>query len=90
MSEILKKPKARQDITVQNMGDEVLLYDSDSENVHVLNHTAHLIWGLCDGKNTVEDIQEKMQRQFPGSEELDLIEDILMTVHDLKEKKLIL
>ena len=70
----MEKPKARQDITVQNMGDEVLLYDSDRENVHVLNHTAHAIWSLCDGNHTIEDIQEKIQGQFTGAKGSNLIE----------------
>ena len=87
---IMEKPKARQDITVQNMGDEVLLYDSDRESVHILNHTAHAIWNLCDGNHTIEEIQQKMQKQFSEAKESDLLEDILLTVHDLKEKKLIL
>jgi len=48
---------ARQNgIVVQEMPDEVLVYDLDSNKAHCLNQSAALVWKSCDGTNTVGDI----------------------------------
>jgi hypothetical protein len=57
MNESLEKPKAKESVTLQDLGDEVILYDSEKENVHILNNTAYIIWNLCDGQHTIEDIR---------------------------------
>lgn len=90
MNKISQKPKTRDHVILQDLGDEVLLYDSEKENVHILNHTAHAIWSLCDGQHTIEDIQEHLGSQFPDIAEADLIEDIRTTVMEFKEKRLII
>lgn len=90
MTENSYKPKAKNSVTIQDLGDEVILYDSDKENVHFLNHTAHAIWNLCDGKHTLLNIQEKLERQFPEINAADLSEDIRTTIMEFKGKKLII
>ena len=56
-------PMARQNgIVVQEMPDEVLVYDLDSNKAHCLNQSAALVWKSCDGTNTVGDIV----KQFDG------------------------
>ena len=84
------KPKIMDSITVQNLGDEIMLYDSGRENVHVLNHTACVIWNLCDGNHTVEEIQKDLQEKFSEIPKSDLIDDILATINELKQKNLII
>lgn len=50
-------PSARKTgLVVQDMPDEVLVYDLDSNKAHCLNKSAALVWKSCDGKNTVSDI----------------------------------
>lgn len=90
MNESLEKPKAKENVTLQDIGDEVILYDSEKENVHILNNTAYIIWNLCDGQHTIEDIREHLERQFPDIAESDLTEDIKTTLNEFVEKKLII
>lgn len=43
---ILKK---KAEILERQVGEEYMLYDAVGRKVHVLNETAHFVWGLCDG-----------------------------------------
>ena len=50
-------PKARKSgLVVQEMPDEVLVYDLNSNKAHCLNQTAATVWRACDCNNTVSDI----------------------------------
>jgi hypothetical protein len=82
------KPKAIDNLTAQDLGDETILYDSKKENVHILNETACVIWGLCDGKHTIEDMQRHLEEQFPDVKKEELNNDIMTTLKELQEKKL--
>lgn len=50
-------PTARKNgLVVQEIPDEVLVYDLDSNKAHCLNKTAGIVWKSCDGANSVSDI----------------------------------
>ncbi|MEJ7860032.1 MAG: PqqD family protein [Pyrinomonadaceae bacterium] len=52
-----QNPIARKNnIVVQEMPDEVLIYDLDTNKAHCLNETSALVWKACNGSNTVEEI----------------------------------
>jgi hypothetical protein len=66
------------------MGTELLLYDSKSDQVHILNETAMQIWQLCDGRHDEGEIAAELKRRYPdvGGELLEkdtnqVIEDFL-------------
>ena len=47
-------PVAREsDLIVQELPDEVMVYDLTEHKAHCLNRTASLVWKRCDGKTTV-------------------------------------
>ena len=47
-------PRARKEgLVVQDMPDELLVYDVDRHKAHCLNQTAALVWKRCDGKTSV-------------------------------------
>ena len=75
------RPLARSDITVQVIGDEVMLYDSDNEKIHVLNHSAYAIWQLCNGENSLVDMCEKLIAKYEDSN-LDLVDDDIQATID--------
>ena len=57
-------PSARKaGLVVQDMPDEVLVYDLDSNKAHCLNNSAALIWKSCDGTNSVADIVRKFESE---------------------------
>lgn len=37
-------------------GDEVLVYDKERHHIHHLNRTSAIVWRLCDGQRSVEEI----------------------------------
>jgi len=50
-------PMARQNgLVVQEMPDEVLVYDLDTNKAHCLNRSAARVWRACDGNSSVADI----------------------------------
>lgn len=50
-------PKTRStQIFVQELPDELVVYDVERNEVHCLNGTAARVWQLCDGNNTVAEI----------------------------------
>ena len=51
------KPLVRKrDIFVENLPEEVVLYDKSNNKVHCLNKTAAAIWESCDGTRTVGEL----------------------------------
>ena len=55
-------PMARQNgLVVQEMPDEVLVYDLDTNKAHCLNQSAATIWRSCDGQNSVADIVRQFE-----------------------------
>ena len=58
-------PKARHnDLVIQELEDEVLVYDLKRNQVHCLNPTAALIWEHCDGKQTVRGLARLLEQKF--------------------------
>src|SRR5262245_58896698 len=53
------KPLARQkDLIIQQLNDELLIYDRETDRAHCLNSTAALIWQNCDGRTSVEQLAQ--------------------------------
>ena len=51
------KPRRRKkDLAVQNLLDEVLVYDLRNHRAHRLNRAAAMVWRHCDGKTTISQL----------------------------------
>jgi hypothetical protein len=80
-------PQSRKaNLVVQQMEDEVLIYDLTSNKAFCLNKTSALVWQACDGKRTTTEIAELIGKQLktPANEDL-----IWLTLDLLKKEKLI-
>lgn len=73
-------------ILVQNLDKEVLLYDLERDKAYCLNETSGMIWNLCDGENTVEDIRRRVGLQLKTRVPEEVI---WLALDDLKNKKLL-
>jgi hypothetical protein len=64
--------KRKQRLVIDELPDEVLVYDLDRHRAHCLNRTAALVWQQCDGKSTPAEIANRIERklQAPCQEEL--------------------
>lgn len=49
---------------VNDLVDELLIYDAKSDKVHVLNDTARAIYLQCDGRRTVEQLARALMQEF--------------------------
>ncbi|HZQ07328.1 MAG TPA: PqqD family protein [Anaerolineae bacterium] len=67
-------PHARRaGLTIQPLGDELVLYDSTTDNAHVLNQSSTLVWQLADGKRSVETIAKLVAEELHSPPDEDLV-----------------
>jgi hypothetical protein len=63
------------------LGDETLLYWADGKALHVLNRTALVIWELCDGQHTVQEMENVIRAKFQVADpQADIAGDIDRTL----------
>jgi hypothetical protein len=74
------RPARKPGITVKDIGGETLLYGAVEEAIHILNPTAHLIWELCDGEHTAEDMERAIRASFFVADEHNVTADIRRTL----------
>ena len=71
------KPVQRKDVTYKQLDEaETMLYDPETDALHILNPTARLIWELCDGEHTIEDMVATIKAQYTGIEDRDILSEI--------------
>ena len=63
----------RQGLVIDDVLDEVLVYDLDRDKAHCLNHTAALIWRNCDGKTRPQEMARRLQIELDASCNEDLV-----------------
>jgi len=80
-------PKARdENLVVQELPDEILVYDLKTDEAHCLNKTAALVWKNCDGKTSVTDIAKLLGGNFGNPVDDDLV---WLAIDQLDEKNLL-
>lgn len=82
-----KKPKSRQsNLVIKDLGKELLTYDLNNNQACCLNHTAKLVFNLCNGKRTVEEIRDLLSTELKS----DFPEELIwLTLDQLKKFNLI-
>ncbi len=63
------KPCRKWSVLCKRVGEETVLYDKETEAIHVLNPTALLVWDLCDGKHSLEDMEMALRSEFSVADE---------------------
>jgi prepilin-type processing-associated H-X9-DG protein len=57
MQEVCMLPQARKNrLVVQDVGEELVVYDQERHQAHRLNRAAALVWRHCDGQTSVADL----------------------------------
>jgi hypothetical protein len=67
------RPQARiEGLVIQEVADEVLVYDLDRDKAHCLNQTAAIIWKHCTGENSISDLAHLLAAEagLPANEEM--------------------
>jgi hypothetical protein len=67
-------PHARKEgLLVQELPDEVLVYDLERHEAHCLNPTAALVWKHCDGRTTVSEMVRLLEKSLETSVDEDVV-----------------
>jgi hypothetical protein len=67
-------PQARTEkLLIQEVGDELIVYDETRDRAHRLNATATTVWRHCDGKTDVADLACLLAKKLDLPPEEDLI-----------------
>jgi hypothetical protein len=75
-------------ILVREVGPEVLLLDTKSDQIHQLNQTASFIWGRLVVPASAEEIAASVANEFDVEEQLAL-QEVVETLDKLHALKLI-
>jgi hypothetical protein len=81
-------PKLRPDVTVQHVGDESLILDMQSGQIHQLNVTASWILTQCNGENSIESIVNDFAEYF-SLDSATASSDVTATIEQLNQAKVI-
>jgi len=58
------KPRQTADFRLEQLDGELLLYHPGQTTIMYCNSTASLIWGLCDGQRSVQDIIDLLSAAY--------------------------
>jgi hypothetical protein len=81
-------PRPTADVATEVIDDEVLLYQPQHTRAIYLNATAAVIWGLVDGRRTVDDIVTLIDGRYPDAG-ADVVADVCATLAQLQENGLL-
>lgn len=82
------KPRHRGTLATEEVEEDLLLYDSGKDHVHLLNVAASAIFELCDGTRTAQEIAQEIARLVPLGDH-NIGKDVGHTLGELREKGLI-
>ena len=82
-----QRPIARKSgLVVQEVPDEILVYDLESNKAHCLNQSAAIVWKSCDGNNSVSEIARLVEEQAGGKVTEDFV---WLAIDQLSENNLL-
>lgn len=81
-------PSARHsNLVVEELQNEILIYDSENVQASCLNPTASLVWKYADGKTSVSEIASKMSRDLGSTVDPKVV---YYALEQLDKRKLLL
>lgn len=78
------RPKQKPNVMAQEVLEEMVLYDAETEIGYSLNGSARSIWDLCDGTRSVEGICKALADPLDISPDL-LHGDVTMLIDELSK-----
>ena len=83
------RPARVSGIEEQSAADDLVLYDIRAGRLHHLNPTAAIVWRLCDGTVTLEDIVARLNMRFTVTETDQPASDVEALLREWKQAGLI-
>jgi len=75
----------REGLRVEELSDELMVYDVDRHKAHCLSPLAAMVWRYCEGRKTVEEIPAGLQRNGVKADE----EMVWTVLHRLGKRALL-
>jgi hypothetical protein len=85
-------PVARTEkLLIQEVGNELVVYDQETNASHCLTSVAASVWHHCDGQNTVEDIAQLLEKELniPADSGVDIRGLVYLSLEELERNRLI-
>ena len=81
-------PKARsENLVIQTLPGETLVYDLTSHEAHCLNETAAFVWDKCKGDISIDEIARSVETRFGHTADADYVR---LAVKQLDDKNLLI
>jgi len=61
------------DLVIQTSGDEILVYDLESNKAFCLNEASAIVWNLCNGSHSVTEISAEMSKRMKSVIDEDFV-----------------
>jgi hypothetical protein len=81
-------PTARTDLEVNEVDDGLVIYDTVRDRVHYLNHTASLVFVLCTGDSSADEVAQRVAAAF-GQPEAGAAEEAAACLAQLQREGLV-
>lgn len=75
-----------EDLVIQEASGDVLIYNVKTNRAHALNQTSALVWQMCDGTKSVDEISQSLGKETKSPANEDLV---WLTLRQLQENNLI-
>ena len=83
-------PRVRDDLVFRRLDDEWVVYDPKSEQLHVLNASAAVVWLCCAGESKLDEIVDAVRDAFDGTVDRQTVElEVRNTVDSFAKKGLL-
>jgi hypothetical protein len=80
----LATPQRQPDYRLELLDGELLLYHPSQTQILYCNQTASLIWQLCDGQHTVQQIIDLLSAAFPTAD-ATIAADVTTTLQQFQQ-----
>ena len=77
-------PRRKPDYRLEQIDDELLLYHPGQTQILYCNQTASLIWHLCDGRLTTQEIIDLLGAAFPDAHQT-IATDVAATLQQFQQ-----
>lgn len=81
---LAKKPQREPDYQLEQIDDELLLYHPSRTKILYCNQTASLVWQLCDGQRSTQEIIDLLTAAYPEAKD-SLPFDTEQTLEEFQE-----
>lgn len=86
MNNIIYPTSRRENIVMQELENEVLLYDLKANKAFCLNETLAVVWQECDGEKTIDEISQDLSQKFRQPISQDFV---WLALDQLRKEKLL-